>query len=314
VAGHLGTEHHDSVVRPRAAELVETLLDHHDEPFGDSSALPTYLLAREARREVTVALNGDGGDEAFAGYERFHAAVVAERLPRPVRRALAAAAAATPSALPWRTARRLRRFALGAVQPLPERIFSWSTYFDVPALAALLQEPVDPSGVRGSYTAALARCPDGTPLSRLLYLNARTYLLDDLLPKMDRMTMAHGLEARSPLLDRALVEYAAGLPDRLKRRGRGGKRVLKEAARGLLPDHTLRRRKQGFSVPLDAWFRGELRPMVGDVLLDAPRLSRRLRPGAVEAMLSAHQEGRADHGQRLWTLLTLELWLRRHRF
>jgi asparagine synthase (glutamine-hydrolysing) len=208
--------------------------------------------------------------------------------------------------------RRARRVAAGAALPLADRIFAWSTLFDVPDLQRLLAEPPDPGRVRSSYREALARADGTSVLSRLLYLNTRTTLLDDLLPKMDRMTMAHGLEARSPFLDRALVEYAASLPDALKRRGRSGKRVLKEAARGLLPDATVRRRKHGFVVPLDAWFRGELRPLVADVLLDRPRLGRRLRGPAVERLLREHQDGRADHGHRLWALLTLELWLRRH--
>ncbi|HET8646306.1 MAG TPA: asparagine synthase C-terminal domain-containing protein, partial [Vicinamibacteria bacterium] len=163
-----------------------------------------------------------------------------------------------------------------------------------------------------SYREALARCAGASRLSRLLYLNARTYLLDDLLPKMDRMTMAHGLEARSPLLDRAVVEYAASLPDGLKHRGRRGKRVLKEAARRLLPAHTLDRRKQGFMVPLGAWFAGELRPLLQDVLGARPRLATWLRGEVVARLLREHQEGAADHGHRLWALLTLELWLRRH--
>src|SRR6185436_5517827 len=151
-------------------------------------------------------------------------------------------------------------------------------------------------------------------LSRLLYLNARTYLLDDLLPKMDRMTMAHALEARSPLLDRPLMEYVAGLPDDLKRRGGRGKVVLKRAVADLLPAEILKRRKHGFGVPLGRWFRGDLRPMVEDTLLAGPRLARRLRLPAVRALFEEHRAGRADHGHRLWTLLTLELWLRKHRF
>jgi asparagine synthase (glutamine-hydrolysing) len=131
---------------------------------------------------------------------------------------------------------------------------------------------------------------------------------------MDRMTMAHGLEARSPLLDRALFEYVAGLPDGLKRRGAQGKVVLKEAVRDLLPPGILRRRKHGFGVPLGAWFRGELRPLVEDTLLVSPRLGRRLRVDAVKAIFDEHVSGRADRGHQLWTLLTLELWLRKHRF
>jgi asparagine synthase (glutamine-hydrolysing) len=295
-------------VRPQAAQLLETLLAHHDEPFGDSSALPTYLVAREARRQVTVALNGDGGDEAFAGYARLHAAVLSEALPAPARALLAGGARLLPRA--GARLSRWRRIARGARLPLADRIFAWSTLFDVPDLQWLLAEPASAARVRASYHDALARTGGASVLSRLLYLNTRTTLLDDLLPKMDRMTMAHGLEARSPFLDRALVEHAASLPDGLKRRGRAGKRVLKAAARGLLPPETLRRRKQGFVVPLGAWFRGELRERVGDLLLDHPRLAGRLRRGAVERLVHEHQQGAADHGHRLWALLTLELWLR----
>jgi asparagine synthase (glutamine-hydrolysing) len=316
VAAHIGSEHRDSVVAPHAAALMETLLHHHDEPFGDSSALPTYLVAREARRHVTVALNGDGGDETFGGYNRFHAALLAERIPESVR-GLAASAARwiPPGPYAHSLPSRARRFLSKAGLPPTERFFAWSTIFDLPALRALVSDGLlDRERLLSSYEEALASVRDASPLSRFLYLNARTYLLDDLLPKMDRMTMAHGLEARSPLLDRALFEYVARLPDRLKRRGAQGKIVLKEAVRDLLPPGILRRRKHGFGVPLGAWFRGELRPLVEDTLLAQPRLSRRLRADAVRALFEEHVSGRADRGHQLWTLLTFELWLRKHRF
>jgi len=315
VARHLGTDHRASVVRPEAGALLETLLRHHDEPFGDSSALPTYLVAREARTQVTVALNGDGGDETFAGYDRFHAALLADRIPSPLARLLRAASRLVPEGATYHGARRrLRRFADKAVLPFDERIFAWSTFFDLPALRALDGDHVaDRDRVLSSYRQALARCPDGSLLSRLLYLNARTYLLDDLLPKMDRMTMAHGLEARSPMLDRELVEGVAALPDGVKRRGGRGKIVLKKAVADLLPPETLARRKHGFGVPLGAWFRGELRERAESLLVGRPRLARWLRPEAVQALLAEHLALRADRGHQLWTLLTLELWLRQHR-
>jgi asparagine synthase (glutamine-hydrolysing) len=316
VAAHIGSEHRDSVVRPQAAALMETLLHHHDEPFGDSSALPTYLVAQAARQHVTVALNGDGGDETFGGYNRFHAALLAERMPEAVRAVAAVASRFIPPG-PYAHSllSRARRFLSKAGLPVTERFFAWSTIFDLPALRALAADGlVDRDRVLSSYEEALAAAPDASPLSRFLYLNARTYLLDDLLPKMDRMTMAHGLEARSPLLDRALFEYVAALPDGLKRRGAQGKVVLKEAVRDLLPPAILRRRKHGFGVPLGAWFRGELRPLVEDTLLTSPRLGRRLRVEAVKAIFDEHVAGRADRGHQLWTLLTLELWLRKHRF
>jgi asparagine synthase (glutamine-hydrolysing) len=315
VARHVGTDHHASVVRPQAAELLETLVHHHDEPFGDSSALPTYLVAREARTRVTVALNGDGGDETFAGYDRFHAALLADRIPAPFAHALRLASRLVPEgASPHGTRRRLRRFADKAVLPFDERIFAWSSFFDLPALRALDGDHVvDRDRILSSYRQALERCAGASLLSRLLYLNARTYLLDDLLPKMDRMSMAHGLETRSPMLDRALIEYVAGLPDPLKRRGGRGKIVLKKAVADLLPPGIVARRKHGFGVPLGEWFRGELKGRAEALLLDRPRLARWLRPEAVRRLLAEHLSGRGDRGHQLWTLLTLELWLRQHR-
>jgi asparagine synthase (glutamine-hydrolysing) len=316
VARHLGTEHFDAVVRPEAAGLLETLLDHHDEPFGDSSALPTYLVAREARRQVTVALNGDGGDETFAGYERFRAMLAAEALPGFLLAAVREGSRLLPrSGGPHNVLGRLRRFARKAALPRLERILAWSSFFDLESLGRLDGTgSFDAERILGSYRHALEQQPRASMLSRILYLNARTYLLDDLLPKMDRMTMAHSLEARSPLLDRALMEYVAALPDHLKRHGGQGKVVLKKAVADLLPDAILRRPKQGFGVPLGAWFRGELRPLVEDTLLSSPRLARRLRLDVVRALFAEHLTGRADHGHQLWTLLTLELWLRKHRF
>jgi asparagine synthase (glutamine-hydrolysing) len=316
VARHIGSEHHASVVRPQAAELMETLLHHHDEPFGDSSALPTYLVAREARRHVTVVLNGDGGDEVFAGYDRFYAALLAARVPVQARQILAQLARLLPEGGDYHgRLRRLRRFAGKAALPLAERIFAWSGFFDLPEIAAL-----DPGGlldrdrVLASYVSTLGRYPGASLLSRLLYSNARTYLLDDLLPKMDRMTMAHALEARSPMLDRALAEYVATLPDALKRSGSSGKIVLKAISRELLPPGIVDRPKHGFGLPLGAWFRGELRPMVEDTLCSGACVNRWLRADAVRRLFDEHVAGRADRGHQLWTLLTLELWLRKYNF
>lgn len=314
VARHLGSEHHASVVKPDAAALIETLLHHHDEPFGDSSALPTYLVAQEARRHVTVVLNGDGGDEIFAGYDRFQAALMAAEMPGPLRAALRLVARVLPYGdSHYSLWRRARRFAeKSALDELP-RIFSWHSFFDLPTLH-LLFEGLDEAQVLSSYRAALGVWPDASLLSRLLYLNVRTYLLDDLLPKMDRMTMAHALEARSPLLDTDLMELCAQLPDQVKRRGSRGKLALKRAVEPLLPPGILDRPKHGFGLPIGEWFRGELRPLVDDALRSGSRLERRLRPGVLARLLDEHQAGRIDRGHQLWTLLTLELWLRKHGF
>ena len=316
VAAHIGSEHRDSVVQPHAAALMETLLHHHDEPFGDSSALPTYLVAQAARQHVTVALNGDGGDETFAGYHKFTAALIAERIPESLRGLAATAGGWIPPGPRAHSLRsRARRFLSKAALPPTERFFAWTTIFDMPALRAVVCNGLfDRARLLSSLEQALGAAAGSSALSQLLYLNARTYLLDDLLPKMDRMSMAHGLETRSPLLDRALFDYVATLPDGLKRRGARGKIVLKEAVKDLLPAGIVHRRKHGFGVPLGAWFRGELRPLVEDTLLSSARLSRLLRPEAVRAIFDEHVSGRADRGHQLWTLLTLELWLRKHRF
>ncbi len=316
VARHIGSEHHAFVVRPRAAELLETLLHHHDEPFGDSSALPTYLVAQEARRHVTVVLNGDGGDETFAGYDRFQAAQLARRLPAPLRAGLRLGARLLPpGATHYSFTRRVRRFAEKSVLPERERIFAWHSFFDFATLDALAPSGFMPrDALLASYDDALGRYPAASLLSRLLYLNVTTYLHDDLLPKMDRMTMAHGLEARSPLLDRALMEHAAGLPDALKRRGARGKIVLKQAVADLLPPEILTRRKHGFGLPVGEWFRTDLAALVSDTLGSSARLARHLSIETVRSMLAEHATGRVDRGHQLWTLLTLELWLRKHRF
>lgn len=315
VARHLGTHHRASAVRPEAATLIETLLHHHDEPFGDSSALPTYLVAREARRDVTVALNGDGGDEALAGYDRFWAGLLSESWPRAARAGLALAAGLLPSSTHRQgLLARAKRFASHAALPLHERTLTWSGVMD-PGLIARLSPrgELDIARLCASHREALDRQPQASTLSRLLSLNYRTYLPDDLLPKMDRMSMAHGLETRSPFLDRALVEFVARLPDDLKRRGRRGKLLLRRVAAPLLPPDILRRPKQGFGVPVGAWFRGELAAMARDVLLTRPRLAGLLRADAVRRLFEENASGREDRGHALWTLLTLELWLRKHR-
>jgi asparagine synthase (glutamine-hydrolysing) len=316
MAAHAGSVHHEDVVRPGAAGLVETLLHHHDEPFGDSSALPTYLVAKAARQHVTVVLNGDGGDETFAGYERFRAELIAHRVPRPLRALLRTAVRALPAGrTSYGTLRRLHRFAEKSALPFLERTLAWHSFFEPQTLRDLGKDgPIDLSAVLSSYREVLSHAEGASHLSRLLYLNVRAYLLDDLLPKMDRMSMAHGLEARSPFLDRELTSYAAALPDAYKRRGAASKIVLKEALRGMVPDDVLTRPKQGFGLPLGEWFRGELRPLVADTLLDRPRLSAHLRADTVRRLYDEHLAGRADRGHALWTLLVLELWLRKHGF
>ena len=315
IAERFKTDHTEFRVSPSAIDLVDPLIWHHDGPFGDSSAVPTYLVSKLTRQHVTVVLTGDGGDELFAGYDRFYAALVSERVPGwagAAARWLLRLAPAAASDRHWSA--RARRFAGPLGRPMEERITSWnSSFFD--DLFALLRAdfaaelaPID----RLRHAVAEARYLEGrSPLARLLHVNFTSYLADDLLVKVDRCTMANSLEARSPLLDRALVEYAAALPDALKLDGRRTKVVLRRAFADLLPPETMTRRKMGFGVPVGAWFRGELRGYIRDLLL-APEARYRdmLDRAFVERLLQQHLDGRVNAGPQLWTLMCFERWLR----
>lgn len=311
VAKTLGTEHHASVLDPAATPgLIDTLLEHHDQPFGDASALPTYMVAAEARKNVTVVLNGDGGDELFAGYSRFGAALFAEKIPAPIRRTVAILVRALT--LDGRILPGPARFIRKAALPAPERLFDWCTWFDrdwVRRLAPVAAGGMNPAR---SYIDSYESAAGAHTLNRLLYTNARTYLLDDLLPKVDRMTMANGLEARSPFLDAQLAEFAASLPDHYRWRGTAGKRLLKSVLEPHFPPGFLHRRKQGFAVPLDRWFREDIRSFVDDTLSPGARMRTYLNGDAVDRLRREHAERSHNHGDRLWTLLTLELWLRKY--
>ncbi len=320
------TAHTEFIVNPSAVtDLVQRLVWHCDGPFADSSAVPNYLLARLTREHVTVALNGDGGDELFAGYLRFYAAIVSERVPGWMRRLAGATFGALPEWGGHRTFfRRMQKFAGSAALPFAERFTRWISVFyeDVDRLmpgASSGRSNDDgerwPNGaMAGSLRVAtryLDECRSASPLNRLLYLNVKTYLLDDLLVKMDRCTMAHGLEARSPLLDRELIEYVFSLPDAMKLQRGKTKVILKQAFQDLLPPEIMTRGKMGFGVPLRAWFTNDLREYLREILLatDA-RLRRYVDQRYVQEVYDAHLSGIADHSHRLWTLLTFEVWLR----
>jgi asparagine synthase (glutamine-hydrolysing) len=312
VARRHRTDHHEFVVHPQAVDLVERLVWHHDGAFGDSSAIPTFLLSEMTRTGVTVALSGDGGDEAFAGYERFAAGLAAQRfaaLPASLRRAIGSGLELFPAGALRGRAGSLQRFARVADRGLPDAYRSWISY---------VQDRDRDALVRGGdwalddYRAVWDSSAGARPLNRLLDLNLRTYLVDDLLVKTDRMSMAHGLEVRCPLLDTELLSYAAQLKPQLKARGFKLKRVLKESVADLLPREIVDRRKRGFGVPLDRWFREDLATYV-DATLGAPdaRVKRHVSADAVDRLLAEHGERARNHGHALWTLLTLEVFLRR---
>jgi asparagine synthase (glutamine-hydrolysing) len=314
VAQFLGTDHHEFIVEPNAIELLPFLVWHHDQPFGDSSAIPTYLVSNRTREHVTVALTGDGGDELFAGYERFYAAALAaryRRAPGILRAGIEGAVNLFPEATSYRgIAQRGRRFVTGAAMPPAEAYFSWIRLFEDDWIARLLNGAADIAPT--AHFAALFDSADPRDFTaQLLDVNLTTYLPDDLLIKADRSSMAASLEARSPFLDHTLVELAARIPSNLKLRGKITKYILKEAATGLLPDDIIHRPKHGFGVPVGRWFREDLREYAREMLLDPAALARGyFRESAVRQLLDEHASGQRNHGQRIWTLLTFEWWHR----
>ncbi|MFN2531712.1 MAG: asparagine synthase (glutamine-hydrolyzing) [Pyrinomonadaceae bacterium] len=321
VAEHVGAEHHEFIVRPDAMEVLPTLVAHYGEPYADSSAVPTYYVARETRQHVTVALNGDGGDETFAGYERYAAMGLAERyrrLPNFVRESLIKEAArAFPAKETGRSrVRSVKRFLEAASLPKTERYLRWVSAFDSNAKATLYSDDFK-ARTSGRNSAEIlepwfARANGAGMLDALLLTDLMTYLPNDLLVKVDIATMAVSLEARSPFLDHHLIEFAASLPERFKLRGLTTKYLLKRVLRQLLPRENLNRRKMGFGVPIGAWLRGQMQPFLRETLLSQKALSRGLfKPQNVATLIERHTTGAKDSSHQLWTLLMLELWFQR---
>jgi asparagine synthase (glutamine-hydrolysing) len=313
VAERFRTEHVEFVVRPAAVDLIERLVWHYDQPFGDSSAVPTFLLSELTRQHVTVALAGDGGDELFAGYERFAAALLLQaygRLPFFARDLLRRGSTSLPTSAFSGRAGGAQRFVARANMPLPDAYLSWLSYVDESTRHALL---IDPHDWAIDHYRELWKQTDGAAhLDRLLSLNLQTYLLDDLLPKVDRMSMAHGLEVRSPFLDRELIEFAMRIPPSLKIRGPRLKYILKRAVEDLIPVGLLNRRKRGFGVPIARWFRSDLASYVDSTLgAGDARIRQHLAGEVVTTLIQEHRSRRRDHAHALWALLTLEVFLRR---
>jgi asparagine synthase (glutamine-hydrolysing) len=311
VAEHFGTRHTEFAVQADAVQLIDQLLWHHDQPYGDSSAIPTYLVSKLAREHVTVALTGDGGDEVFGGYERFRAALVARPLPPALARLARHAVRLAPERNGYYSVRRrLDRFFELAERPVEDRYLGWLSIFSRNALADLLVEPVTRS-VDESIRQAYREATELPALDRILYANFRTYLPDDLAVKADRMSMAASVELRSPFLDTRLVECVASIPARRKVGLRRLKPLLRQAFAELLPTHVWRRRKHGFGVPVGHWFRHDLGEMFEDEVLAGDARTRSLFDHrALSALWEEHQSAAKDHGPRLWTLLNLEHWLR----
>ncbi|MCS6836689.1 MAG: asparagine synthase (glutamine-hydrolyzing) [Anaerolineae bacterium] len=310
VARYLGTEHRSFQVQPQAISLIETLVRHYDQPFGDSSAIPTALMSQATRQHVTVALTGDGGDELFAGYERFWAAHLAQQVsfvPRSLWRALARLTDSLPQGTSYYDrAKRLGRFVRALGRPsLALTYFDWVRVFSAEQLETLLSSP---DYAADHFLAHFGGQPATLP--SILRANMATYLHDDLLIKTDRCSMLASLEARIPFLDHKFIEHVARVPFNLKLQGRTTKALLKQMARGLLPDSIIQRPKHGFGAPVGAWLRRDM-SQVRD-LLQGPHscIARLFHAPALARLLDEHERGQRDHASRLWALLTLEAWQR----
>ncbi|HET7454337.1 MAG TPA: asparagine synthase (glutamine-hydrolyzing) [Solirubrobacterales bacterium] len=313
VAERYGTDHHELVLRPNAVELLPKLVESFDEPFGDSSALPTYLVSELAVSEVKVALSGEGGDELFGGYYTYVADLLARRVGR-----LAALARPLAEALPSRTDRvgfdyKAKRFARAAALPPLERHHGWKEIFSAQARAELAGPGASAWDPLDLYRERYAETAGAEPLARMQDVDLGIYLVDDLLVKTDRLSMAHSLELRVPFLDPKVAEFAFSLPTHLKVRGFAKKRLLRAALAPLLPREIVHGRKQGFSIPIAAWLRGPLEPFAREVL--APGAVARqglLDPAAVTPLLDRHCSGREDLSRQIWGLMALTLWFDRY--
>jgi asparagine synthase (glutamine-hydrolysing) len=311
IAGCFGTEHHEFVVDASALDLLPELARLYDEPYADSSAIPTYSVARLSRQFVTVVLTGDGGDELLGGYPRYRLHKLDHALawvPPSVREHLYRMLDGDPSASGTRSIARL-------LAPLSRTYLNRIRYFSA-SEKEWLYTPDFQSGVAGADSYGLlsrwfeeSTAPD--LLDQLLSVDTRSYLPDDLLVKLDRATMAHGLEARCPFLDHRLVEFAASLPPEFKIRNSTSKYLLKVAMRGMLPEHILHRAKQGFAVPVDRWFKGSWQSFLCDTLFSTRATGRGyFQAKRVRDLVDRHQRDETNYGYHLYALLMLELWHR----
>ena len=314
VAERYSTDHHELLVEPDAVELLPKLIEAFDEPFADSSALPTYLVAELAAGSVKVALSGEGGDELFGGYYTYVADLIAPKV-RPLARLARPLVERLPSSS--RKASfdyKAKRFVRAAQLPALERHHGWKEIFSADARDDLLHPErrgvADPLDL---YRSRYAETEGAEELARLQDVDLGIYLVDDLLVKTDRASMAHSLEARVPLLDSVVAELALALPTGNKVRGFAKKRLLREAVAPLLPKEIIRGRKQGFSAPIAGWLRGELQPMLRDTL-SREVLARQgfLEPASVARMIDDHVSGQEDLSRQLWGVLSFTLWNERY--
>ena len=321
IAEHVGADHHEFIVRPDALEVLPTLVEHYGEPYADSSAVPTYYVAKETRKHVTVALNGDGGDESFAGYERYIAMRLTEKyrhVPSFLRESVIKE---TVNLIPTSPAKRskvrsVQRMLNAVALPRVDRYTRWVSVFNEetkqPLYSDFFREQTRGANATGVLGEWFKRANGIGVLDAMLLTDQMTYLPNDLLVKVDIASMAVSLEARSPFLDHHVIEFAASLPQDLKLRRLTSKYLLKKVLRKFLPAENLNRGKMGFGVPVGHWFRGQMQPFLREVLL-SEKASRRglFKPETVRRLIELHTSGDRDYSQQLWTLLMLELWFNR---
>ncbi|MEO6723924.1 MAG: asparagine synthase-related protein, partial [Blastocatellia bacterium] len=318
-AKSLNADHHERIVTPDAAGIIEKLAWHYDEPFADASAIPTFYVSQAAREFVTVVLSGDGGDESFAGYRRYAFDAMENRIrefvPASFRRPLFGALANVYPKADWlprplRAKATLRNLSLD-----PARGYFNSVYGATANERDGLLSPEVHAQLRGYdpfdlFADHYYRANTTDPLARAQYVDIKTYLTDDILVKVDRASMAVSLEVRCPLLDHRLMELAARIPSDFKLRGRTGKYIFKRAMSRLLPPEILTRRKQGFVVPLAEWLRGDLRELAESALFDSVANDGWLEQQAVAKLWQQHQSGWRDYSRPLWAILMFRMWQR----
>jgi len=316
VSRHLTTEHHERVVRPDKISTIQKLAWHYDEPFADSSALPTYFVSQVARENVTVVLSGDGGDESFAGYRRYFMDQREQKtrnlLPFAIRRPIFGPIGALYPKLDWaprwlRAKTTLQSLAMDHPQGYFETVSTFRSYEKSLVLTGDFRKSL------GSYDSAdlfrkyYREAGVADPLSRILYLDIKTYLTDDILTKVDRASMANSLEVRCPLLDHRLMELAASMPSGLKLQGKTSKYVLKQALKNDLPESIVHRSKMGFGIPLADWFRNGIRDYAREYILQ--RQDPYISNAFTEKIWNQHQSGYRDRSTQLWNILMFRLWL-----
>jgi asparagine synthase (glutamine-hydrolysing) len=315
VAEHLGTDRHEQIVTPEVADLLPKLAWHFDEPFADSSMVPTYYVSLAARQHVTVALSGDGGDELWAGYARHRVELWEAAARRSLGAVGSALAGRLARLLPLRLkgTRSLRHLSMTAADACARKhAYSFfegrqRTSLYTPAFAEHVRDSDPFAGFRRAY----AECSSSDPIDCALYVDANTYLIDDIMTKVDRTSMAVSLEAREPLLDHKLLEFAARVPPSLKLKNGQGKYLLRRLLERSVPPDIVNRPKQGFDAPIGGWLRTSLQPLASELFFDGRMRQRGVFDvGRIERIWNEHRSGVRDHRHRLWSLLMLELWFR----